>query len=181
MAEVMSACGVLCSGCAAFNGRSRGLAHQAEAADAWRRIYGFAEGAAAITCGGCLSSDDEVFHSSRTCRARRCCRAKGLASCAECDVEPCAALERAQAVWDGVPAIAATLSKTDRIVYAEPYRGHRDRLAQARLGLGAAALQHLEVGEGGQQLHERVAPPRALRQRPAGGEHRGQASPGRNR
>lgn len=132
MEAVISACGVLCSGCAAYRAAALGADHQARTADAWRRIYGYAQEAASISCGGCLGPDDEIFHSSRTCRARRCCRAKGLRSCAECDIEPCAALERAQQVWDGVPAIAAGLSPADRAAYAEPYLGHRVRLAAAR-------------------------------------------------
>lgn len=133
MDAVMSACGVLCSGCAAYMGRARGPDHQRLAAAAWQRIYGYPQEPEDIACGGCMSPDDEVFHSSRTCRARRCCRAKGLGSCAECDVEPCAALELAQSVWDGVPALAARLTPADFAAYAEPYCGHRDRLCKVRL------------------------------------------------
>jgi hypothetical protein len=134
MAVVISACGVLCSGCAAFQGQTRGMDHQRRAAEAWLRIYGYEQPPAAITCGGCLSSDEEVFHTSRTCRARRCCRANGLASCGECQVEPCAALERAQSVWDGVPQLATRLSPADFAEYAAPYCGHRERIAEARRG-----------------------------------------------
>jgi hypothetical protein len=132
MAVVMSACGVLCSECAAYRGRERGPDHQRRAAAAWLRIYGFKQDPAGMACGGCLSSDEEVFHTSRTCRARRCCRAKGLSSCAECSVQRCAALEKAQSAWDGVPEIGRTLSPADFAEYAEPYCGHRERIARAR-------------------------------------------------
>ncbi len=132
MKVLMSACGVMCSQCAAYQGRERGAEHQARAAAAWRRIYGYEQEPGQIACGGCLSSDKQVFHSSRTCRARRCCRAKRLSSCAECHVERCAALGKAQAVWDGVPDIAKTLSPADFAEYAAPYCGHRERIAIAR-------------------------------------------------
>ena len=66
-----------------------------------------------IACGGCLGPDEGVFHSSRTCKARNCCRAKGFANCGECRVGSCPMLEKAQSVWDGVPKIAETLSPAD--------------------------------------------------------------------
>lgn len=132
MAEMMSACGVLCSGCAAYRGDAKGLEHQERAAAAWRRIYGLKETPGHIACGGCLGPDEDVFHSSRTCKARNCCRAKGFSSCAECDVRPCPLLEKAQSVWDGVPKIAKTLSPADLEAYARPYLNPRRRLAAAR-------------------------------------------------
>jgi hypothetical protein len=134
MEEVMSACGVLCSSCAAYKGREQGRGHQERAAAAWLRIYGFKVDPASLACGGCLSSDQEVFHTSRTCRARRCCRAKGFSSCAECHVERCAALEKAQSVWDGVPEIGRNLSAADFAAYAQAYCGHRERIDRPRHG-----------------------------------------------
>jgi hypothetical protein len=132
MDRVMSACGVLCSDCPAYHGDSKGDAHQQRTAVAWKRIYGLEESPQAITCGGCLAPDDQVFRTSRACRARLCCRAKGLPSCAECPVEGCPDLEKAQAVWDGVPELARVLSPDDFAVYARPYCDHRLRLAAAR-------------------------------------------------
>jgi hypothetical protein len=132
MPEIMSACGVLCSDCPAYLGNLKGVAHQAATADAWFRIYGRSEKAEVITCGGCLGPDDAVFYTSLRCTARKCCRSKAFTSCAECGVRPCPALERAQSVWDGVPKLAATLAEADFITYAQPYCGHRHRLAAAR-------------------------------------------------
>lgn len=68
----------------------------------------------------------------RTCKARLCCRARGLASCAECSVEGCADLEKAQSVWDEVPNLAMNLSHEDFVLYAQPYCDHRRRLNEAR-------------------------------------------------
>ncbi len=136
MATMMSACGVLCSDCAAYLAKQKGVAHQKRTADAWLRIYGRAENVEDISCGGCLSPDDQVFHTSRTCKARRCCIAKGFGSCAECSVERCADLERAQSVWDGVPEIGKTLSRADFVNYAQPYCDPRGRLAAARRAAG---------------------------------------------
>lgn len=129
---MMSACGVLCSECPAYHARTKGPAHQQRVADAWRAIYGLDEKAANISCGGCPGPDAELFHTSRTCAARRCCRSSGHRSCAECAVERCADLEKALAVWDGVPAIGRTLSEPDFVAYARASCGHRERLAAAR-------------------------------------------------
>ncbi len=132
MTRMMSACGVLCSQCPAHLAREKGRAHQKRTADAWRRIYGLREPAANISCGGCLGPDSQVFHASRACKARRCCRSKGFSSCAECPVESCPDLETAQSVWDAVPRLADVLSRADFAAYARPYCGHRGRLAAAR-------------------------------------------------
>ena len=129
MSEMMSACGVLCSGCAAYRGDVKGVERQKRTVAAWRRIYGMKETPEHIACGGCLCPDEEVFHSSRTCKARNCCRAKGFASCGECNQGSCPKLEKAQSVWDVVPKIAATLSPADFEAYARPYLDHRRRLA----------------------------------------------------
>lgn len=132
MLKVMSACGVMCSACAAYHGEAKGPDHQERTVAAWKRIYGLRETASAISCGGCHAPDDEVFHTSVRCKARRCCRSKGLRSCAACPRRPCADLERAQSVWDGVPDIAKSLGPADFEAYARPYCGHRERLAAAR-------------------------------------------------
>jgi hypothetical protein len=129
MPKGMSACGVMCSGCAAYLGEAKGLAHQKRTVAAWRRIYGLKESATNISCGGCLAPDDQVFHTSVRCKARLCCRSKDLESCAECFRRPCPDLEKAQSVWDGVPELVKSLSPADIEAYAQPYCGHRKRLA----------------------------------------------------
>lgn len=139
MAKMMSACGVLCSGCAAFNGEAKGIEYQKRTVAAWRRIYGLREIPEHIACAGCLGPDEQVFHTSVRCRARNCCATKGLTSCAECsEAGSCALLEKAQAVWDGVPKIAERLSPADLKAYAKPYLGHRRRLAEARAARSSA-------------------------------------------
>jgi len=135
MLKIVSACGVMCSGCAAYLGEAKGVAHQERTVAAWRKIYGLRETAMNISCGGCLAPDDKVFHTSVRCIARICCRAKGLESCASCSRKPCPDLEKAQSVWDRVPELAKSLSPADFEAYARPYCGHRERLdaAAARL------------------------------------------------
>jgi len=132
MDGIMSACGVMCSECGAYLASSKGLAYQQEVADAWHRIYGFKVEPAQLSCGGCRSSDDEVFPTSVKCTARRCCLSNELNSCAECPEESCELLARAQSVWDSVPEIGAKLSASDFQMYAQPYCGHRERLAGVR-------------------------------------------------
>lgn len=133
IANMMSACGVLCSECPAYQAAAKGIEHQRRTVEAWRRIYGLTETAERISCGGCLGSDNDLFHTSRVCKARCCCRGRGLSSCAECAVESCLDLEHAQSVWDEVPKLAATLSAADFDTYARPYCGHRERLSIERV------------------------------------------------
>ena len=132
LSAMLSACGVMCSECPAYHGADRGAAHQRRVAKAWQRIYGLEEAPEHISCGGCLGSDRDLFHTSRRCRARRCCLRNGFGSCGECPMERCGDLEHAQAVWDGVPALADRLSRADVLEYAAPYLGHRERLAAIR-------------------------------------------------
>lgn len=129
---MIGACGVLCSLCPAYHASAKGIEHQRRVAAAWRRIFGRGVPAERISCGGCTSPDAELLCTSRACRARRCCLANGYTSCAQCAVEWCPDLEKAQAAWDDVPALAHTLSRADFATYARPYCGHRERLAVAR-------------------------------------------------
>jgi hypothetical protein len=137
MNEMMSACGVMCSQCPAYQATSMGIGHQRTTAEAWHRIYGLDEAPENISCGGCLGSDADLFHTSRSCAARRCCQGHGLNSCAECPDESCDDLEKAQAVWDEVPQIGAGLARGDFDMYARPYCDHRERLAALRAANGA--------------------------------------------
>ncbi|HTR22777.1 MAG TPA: DUF3795 domain-containing protein [Terriglobales bacterium] len=142
MRKQISACGVICSDCPAYRAAEKGIAHQKRTAEAWLRIYERKERYEDVSCGGCPSSDDEVFHTSRPCQARRCCISKRFASCAECPVENCVDLERAQSVWDGVSEIASTLSQPDFVSYAEPYLDPRGRLNKARRAAGLPVRGH---------------------------------------
>ena len=132
MTRMMSACGVLCSGCPAFRDKKEDRIDRTEPVAAWRRIYGLKERAADISCGGCLGPDDELFHTCRKCEARRCFREKGLRSCAECFVKSCVLLEKAQAQWDGVPKLVEAVPRADFAKYVKPYCNHRERLERAR-------------------------------------------------
>jgi len=132
MTARMSACGVLCSECPAF------LAHRAgdpamreRVAAAWHELYGLDFGPDVIRCGGCFGPDDQLFHTSRRCAARRCCRSRGLASCAKCGDRPCADLEKAQSVWDGLEERAATLPRSVFREFVQPYCGARRRVPNA--------------------------------------------------
>ena len=129
---MMSACGVLCSGCGAYYAQQQGSAYQKRIREAWHMIYGLNETVEHISCCGCLAPDEKVFHTCRTCTARQCCRTKGFQSCAECPVEDCALLEKAQSVWDDVPDLVHKLSSEDFETYVRPYCDHRKRITQAR-------------------------------------------------
>ena len=133
----MSACGVLCTDCPAYLGETKGLAYQQQVAEAWHRIYGLNEVASNISCSGCLGPFEEVFHTSRQCKARDCCLAKGFSNCAECPDLSCEILEKAQSVWDEVPEQISRISASDFETYARPYCGHRQRLAAARTAFRA--------------------------------------------
>lgn len=130
--QMMSVCGVMCSDCPAFHAAEKGETYQQQVVEAWHRIYKLNESPEHINCSGCLGMDEELFYTSRTCQARRCCLSKGYRSCAECVVENCPDLEKAQAVWDEVPLLIDILSPLDYEIYARPYCGHRKRLAEMR-------------------------------------------------
>ena len=130
--KMMSVCGVMCSECPAYLGASKGITHQRRTVEAWSRIYGLKETPENISCGGCLGSDKDLFHTSGRCKARQCCRSKGFANCAECSTVLCPDFERAQSVWDEVPEIGSKLSRGDFAKYARAYCGHRKRLAAIR-------------------------------------------------
>ena len=134
---MMSACGVICSSCPAYHAQKKGVRYQKQTVDAWLRIYKLHVTVEQLSCGGCLGPDEKAFHTSRKCKARCCCRSKGFCSCAECPVESCAMLEKAQSGWDGVPNFKNKLSRMDFNIYARPYCGHRERLAHKR-----ASFQH---------------------------------------
>ena len=129
MTNPMSACGVICSDCPAFvAARSRDPSVRERVAAVWHKLYELDFGPEAISCGGCLGPDEDVFCTSRSCSARRCCRSRGLASCAECADRPCAALERAQSVWDGLDERAGTLPEPVFREFVLPYCGARKRV-----------------------------------------------------
>lgn len=132
MSTMMSACGVLCSECPAFHAKDKGRAHQRRTADAWSEIYGLSEKPQNVNCAGCLGANSELFRTSLRCKARRCCLAKEFKSCAECRLKKCPRLEKAQSTWDAVPELVTHLSPEDFAAYAQPYCGHRERLARAR-------------------------------------------------
>jgi hypothetical protein len=134
-ATMMSACGVLCSECPAYHGSNKGMEHQQRVVEAWHRIYALEEAPGNIACSGCLGPDEELFYTSHNCKARRCCQTKGFASCAECPVESCDDLEKAQSVWDDVPRLVNILTPIDFDIYARPYCDHRERLSVARATL----------------------------------------------
>ncbi len=142
MDNVMSACGVLCSGCAAYMAAAKGAAYQKEAAEGWTRVYGFQVEPEKMSCGGCLGPDDRVFFTSAKCTARRCCLSKGFHSCAECPETTCELLQRAQSNWETVPEIGAKLSTSDFEKYAEPYCGLCERFEAARREFASRTDSH---------------------------------------
>ena len=114
---MMSACGVLCSSCPAYYAPKKGTRYQKRTVEAWQRIYRMHVTVDQLSCCGCTGPDEDVFHTS---------------SYAECPIVFCALLKKAQSVWDGVPNLLNKLSRTYFTSYAQPYCGHRERLASAR-------------------------------------------------
>jgi hypothetical protein len=131
MTTVMSACGVLCSGCPAFWDKEDRIDRQGTVPSR-RSVHRPKENTEHTSCGGCLGPDDQVFHTCTGCEARQCCRDKALRSCAECFVKSCVLLEKAQAQWDRVPELVQVVSRADFAKYAKPYCNPRERLERAR-------------------------------------------------
>lgn len=128
-----SACGVTCSECPAFlAGQAKDPAVRERVAAAWHALYQLDFEPEVISCGGCLGRDEDLFFASRNCPARRCCRSRSLASCAECADRPCTDLERAQSVWGGLAARAKTLPEPVFREFVQPYCHARERVPGTR-------------------------------------------------
>lgn len=78
-------CGYKCYLCAA---RSDDINVRQKLVDAWRKYLGHENyNAENVACDGCKSKGEKI--ADKQCRARPCCRLKGLENCAQCDDFPC--------------------------------------------------------------------------------------------
>ncbi len=95
MSEVLIAyCGLDCSACGAYKVAQSGDAAAAETLAArWATLYRRPDATARdVVCDGC-TSDGRLWLRCRACPVRVCCRARGLAHCAQCSDYPCALVE----------------------------------------------------------------------------------------
>jgi hypothetical protein len=102
MKYVMGYCGVECSKCPAYIAmlnnddelRRRYAAEQSE-------FYSMEILSERINCVGCLEEGEHLGYCSM-CEIRRCCRERGLETCAECDDYVCEELEKVYTVMNEV-------------------------------------------------------------------------------
>ena len=84
MADETGYCGYDCGACAA---RSDDAALRQKLVDGWRRFFGHEQYTADnVRCGGCRGAGDVA---DKSCEARPCARARGVAGCAACADFPC--------------------------------------------------------------------------------------------
>ena len=102
MKYVLGYCGVECSKCPAYIAtinndnelRRRYATEQSE-------FYGIEILSERINCVGCLEDGEHLGYCSM-CEIRRCCRDRGLETCAECDEYVCEELEKVYTVMNEV-------------------------------------------------------------------------------
>ena len=95
MHNSMAACGLVCSECEAYAATQAGDAEAIAAiARAWSGRYGVVLSPDDIWCDGCASGSERTSRHTRQCPIRPCARARGLASCAECEEYRCEHLKR---------------------------------------------------------------------------------------
>ncbi len=97
MQEMISYCGLVCTGCPAF------IATQANSDEERQRVVEkwsseqFPLSAEDINCDGCLSTDKRLFKFCNDCEVRVCAVDKGVANCAHCADFACAKLDK---LWE---------------------------------------------------------------------------------
>jgi len=112
MSKIISACGLVCSGCPAY------VATQANDVDAiarvaaeWTVTYNTKVSPEHVWCDGCLTEGPRKCHHAGECEVRACVVERGLSNCAQCDDYGCARIEaffamvpQARTVLDGLRA-----------------------------------------------------------------------------
>jgi len=97
MQEMISHCGLVCTGCPAF------IATQANSDEERQRVVEKWSSEQAplsiqdINCDGCLSTGKRLFKFCNDCEVRGCAVEKGVANCAYCGDFACAKLDK---LWE---------------------------------------------------------------------------------
>lgn len=107
MANVIGACGLVCSNCGAYKATQ---ANDAEAiariAGEWSKEYGGNIQPESVWCDGCLTAGTRKCGHTGECEIRACAIARGVANCAEC---PDYACDKIMQFIAGVPEARETL------------------------------------------------------------------------
>lgn len=109
MEEIIGYCGINCSACPAL------IAYQnnddelrKKTAAEWSEMFKSEMKPEDINCAGCPVEGPHVVYCDSMCEIRSCARARGIATCAECDEYACETLEKFIA---NVPDAKARLEK----------------------------------------------------------------------
>ena len=94
MDDMIGCCGLNCTKCGAY------IATQAdddvkreEVAQEWTRQHGHHFTAEQINCDGCQGDGRAPDWTAKMCPIRKCCRNRGVETCAACSQYPCEQLE----------------------------------------------------------------------------------------
>ncbi|MDP8232615.1 MAG: DUF3795 domain-containing protein [Candidatus Zophobacter franzmannii] len=89
MEKIISACGLVCSGCEAYLATKDNDDELRKAtSEKWSTMYGADINPEAINCTGCMEEGVKLGHCGE-CKIRVCVIAKGYQNCAPCDEFPC--------------------------------------------------------------------------------------------
>jgi len=94
MEKLISACGLLCNECPAYQVHLKDDQELREkTAETWSQAYNTLIEASNIYCVGCTTQEGEHFGHCSNCYMRKCSTEKGHTTCAECAEYPCEALD----------------------------------------------------------------------------------------
>ena len=90
MEKIMSACGIICSGCPAFIATLNDDEElRIKTAEEWSKMYGATISPDDIYCVGCLEETGRHIGHCYECEIRKCTKDKGILNCAYCDEYGC--------------------------------------------------------------------------------------------
>ena len=106
---MISYCGLDCEHCDAFVAtKTDDVRFKARVAQEWSKIYGRRIEPEEVDCRGCTCVGTHGIYCDTMCRAKPCCREKGLAHCGLCSDFPC---EKLDEIFAYFPEAKARLEK----------------------------------------------------------------------
>ncbi len=109
MAEIIAACGLVCSECPAYLAtKANDAARVAEVAAQWSKDYGGDVKPEYVWCDGCMEPGPRKCGHVAECDVRACVVGRGLSSCARCADYGC---EKITAFVNAAPAAKETLER----------------------------------------------------------------------
>lgn len=109
MTEMIAYCGLECFKCPVYlAGKNDDPGAREKVAAEWSKIFNWDLKAEDMVCDGCLVDNGVLFKFCRQCEPRKCCRSKGIDTCASCEDYAC---DKIKVLIDYDPVIGKNLEK----------------------------------------------------------------------